>query len=79
MLHPAVPQVEQLTEVPGGLLPSLHIDGLDQPMSLALRQSQDVLRMKVSCIAQMYITVIGDRCMPLHIRDDMLLQQSLCN
>lgn len=40
-------QVEQVTEVPGGLMPAVHVEGLQQPLSLTLRQTQDVLQLKV--------------------------------
>jgi hypothetical protein len=43
-------QVEQVTEVPGGLLPAVHVEGLQQPLSLTLRQTQDVLQLKVRSI-----------------------------
>lgn len=40
-------QVEQVTEVPGGLMPAVHVEGLQQPLCLTLRQTQDVLQLKV--------------------------------
>lgn len=36
-----------MTEVVGGLMPAVRIAGLQQPLSLTLRQYQDVLQLKV--------------------------------
>lgn len=36
-----------MTEVPGGLLSAVKVEGLRQPLSLALRQHQEVLQVKV--------------------------------
>lgn len=44
----AVLQVEQVTEVPGGMMPAVHVEGLHPPLSLTLRQYQDVTQLKVS-------------------------------
>lgn len=44
----AVLQVDQVTEVPGGLMPAVHVECLQQPLSLTLRQYQDVTQLKVS-------------------------------
>ena len=46
-LHHAVLQVEQVMEVPGGLMPAMKVEGLQQPLSLTLRQHQEVLQLKV--------------------------------
>jgi hypothetical protein len=40
-------QVTQVTEVPGGLLPAVHMEGLQEPLSLTLRQHLDVMQLKV--------------------------------